>query len=474
MLGNNNIPDYNQDNDTYNKSFAEKNININRKTTPNKILKQLKNKKGVKMWDIDPSLLKDYADNMVVQIFVDTLSKDIAKYEYKIKSDDEVDKDLNKKINNIFLNKNWNQAIEETVRDISVTGNAFWVKHRYNNEEIGEIVIPNPETMYVHTNENGIIDGYVQKTGLDSGKFIDKDDVIHFKFSSSSDSFYSDSPVSKSKDVIEIIDELIIKEALDLKEGAQSGILTQTESHPTNPMNTEEWNDFVYNLTEANLGKRNKFGVTSGKYDWISFDSNYDDLKILERYKFHISNLGAAFKVNPSYVGFDFQNTNRATDESQRKSYKERGVYTLLNQLKDKINADLIQEFDDDKKFDWDYKDDDNTEEIQYYKELAETAKKLNESGINYEITDESISIIDNDGNTEEKDDENDDIDINMSKRKTEFVDEFDGDDFKSTLKNIEDEFDTRTDAFNHIKERMSGSMSLKTYYDWIESCNLK
>jgi len=47
-------------------------------------------------------------------------------------------------------------------------------------------------------------------------------------------------------------------------------------------------------------------------------------------------------KVNPSYAGFEFQNVNRATDESQREAFKQRGFRVLLRVLETGLNQGLV------------------------------------------------------------------------------------------------------------------------------------
>jgi len=49
-------------------------------------------------------------------------------------------------------------------------------------------------------------------------------------------------------------------------------------------------------------------------------------------------------KVNPSYAGFEFQNVNRATDESQREAFKQRGFRVLLRALESALNSGIIPE----------------------------------------------------------------------------------------------------------------------------------
>jgi hypothetical protein len=56
-------------------------------------------------------------------------------------------------------------------------------------------------------------------------------------------------------------------------------------------------------------------------------------------------------KVNPSYAGFEFQNVNRATDESQREAFKQRGFRVLLRVLETGLNQSVVPYLLDDSDF---------------------------------------------------------------------------------------------------------------------------
>jgi len=88
--------------------------------------------------------------------------------------------------------------------------------------------------------------------------------------------------------------------------------------------------------------------------DFTPITPSYQELQILERTKYWVTVLGSVFKVNPSYAGFDFENTNRATDTSQQEAYAQRGFRVLLRQLEESINRGLIwSDISEDLKFEF-------------------------------------------------------------------------------------------------------------------------
>lgn len=328
-----------------------------------------------------------------------------------------------------------------------------------------------------------------------------------------------------SLDQIDIIDELNLKEILDLTEGGIASIVSQTESHDTDPMNSQEWDQFV-NDVQSQRGERQHNVLAKGSFEETTLSTDYSNLELIERYKFHMNSISSAFKVNPSYVGFDFQNTNRATDESQRQSYKERGIKTTLEKFEQYFNKFLRREFGD-AEFIWDMEAESDKDKVEYYQNLAEAVQELQKAGVEFEITDSNITIPEDaeiqdmdqlskieevrmvsqlsdqdlnnivdstDTQEEEKDfDEcvtsvmQDNPDLSeeeaeaicaskkneLTQKQQEFVDSTDYDNFAEALIHTKNNADSQRKAIEEIKD-LTGSFSSRTYYNWLEDLNLR
>lgn len=484
MLGNNDLPS----DDRYTSHNTERKVknsvstsdNIERKVTPDSVKSNVK-KQGAQFWDTDPVRLRDYSKNSVVNIFIDTIATDISNYEYTVKNTDTTD--IQEFLRYGHPDKSFSAVIESTVRDLKIFGNHFWVLHKDTAGNIAEYVQPNPETMFIITDDQGYIDGYLYRDSSGQNVPLDKSEVIHFKNSASTNGKYAKSDIEPITDIIEIIDEIEMKEISNLREGPQSGVLSLKEDHPTDPMDSQEWDAFTDDITSKNKGKRHTFGVTRGDFEFIPFEDSYSDMELRDRYKMFIQVIAAKMDVNASYVGFDFENTNRATDESQRESYKERGVSNVLNKLAETINHSLIPELTDDPEatFTWDLKDTDEMEEVDYYERMGNAVEALQNAGIQAEVTDEDhiqlVGTISDDTNNnnnvdgDEMDEEQEKSDeyAALSKRKKEVVDAVENDSFAETIQNIDSMHKNRTDAIEHVDSLIKGTLSNSTYYNWVD-----
>jgi phage portal protein BeeE len=530
MIGENDLPGLTSDNDgnTVSKEVGNdaEDRSIKRKVTPDSYKDSI-TRDGILYWDNDPATLRDYANNVVVRTFIDTKARDVAKQDWQISvGDEEIDEEAEKFLRYAHPSKSWQDLVEATSRNLDILGNSFWVVHFYENkDEPAEIIDPNPATMFIEKDEDGFIKNYVHNPVDGSPTAIPPEQVLHFKLKSDTSTTYSNSFVSDSTDIIEILDEIERKEALNLKKASQSGMLTQTDTHPTDPLTGEQWGDLVDYVTDTNQGKTHQISVAKGEFEFIPFEGKYKDLELRDRYKLWIAALGAQFGVNPSYVGFDFENVNRATDESQRQSYKERGIQTIMANIESKINHKLIPHIAEDEraKFKWQTKEQDELDEVEYYERLGNAVQAIEEAGLSAEVTDDDkINIVDMpdvDENEEVPEQEsepvqepekleecvesileenaditeseayaicNDEIEKSdvkghvtddksgLSERKQEFMEAVPFRSFKDALVWLDSTFDARTDAYEWADSMLDGSLSKSTYYNWLEECDLK
>lgn len=494
-----------------------KDSNIDRKVLPQDVQKYMRNQDNVVPWETDPVTLRDYSNNAIIQAFIDTLAKDVSAVEYNVVTDDgEQESEVMNFLKNASPDKSYRDLIEATVRDLLTYGNAFWVIHRYkDSDEPAEIVSPDPSTMFIVTDDDGYTEGYAQKQQSRKSKVINKEDVIHFNWASSNLRKYSRSPVETVMDYIDIIEELLVKERLDLVEGGVSAIISQTEDHDTQPLSSSEHSE-LETAFNSKKGLRHANIFTRGSFERTEIGTNYSDMDIIERYNSHIQKIASAFKIPPSYAGIDYENTNRATDENQTANYEMKGINVILQQLKSKINQELIPEFEDDDtsiKFEWSIETNRDLDKIDYYKELGEAVQELSKAGVPFDVTDNGISIPDDVeldspekqnktmnvqmitdmialldeydlGNIEEEISEDIEEDSKesevgevetLSDRQKELVENVEGvDNFVEAIKYIENSTKTRSESIQMCKECLGGSLSNSTYYSWLEQVGIK
>jgi hypothetical protein len=198
--------------------------------------------------------------------------------------------------------------------------------------------------MYKMVDKHGFTDGYAQAsfTAFDVAIEFDIEEVVWFTWSQGGrDTYqYGYGPVEKGKPIIELLDELSKKELKDLKEGAPPGVLSARED-ADNPVPPEEF-DRVDEQWDLKEGERHRHIVSRGDWEYVPLSPGYKELQLLERSKFWIHSLGGVFKVNAPYAGFDFQEGNRAQNESQAEAFRQRGFRVMLRYLEESLNKQLL------------------------------------------------------------------------------------------------------------------------------------
>lgn len=512
--------------------------NIDRKVLPSDVREWGRQRNNVLMWETDPKTLRDYAENSIVQAFIDTLAKDVSSIEWDVidNSADEQAEEVKEFLTQAHPQKTFRDVLESTVRDLLELGNAFWVIHRYeDSDEPAEIVVPDASTMFKVVDDDGFLEGYAQKHSNNKSEVIPKKDVVQFQWSSASDRNYARSPVETTMDQIDIIEELLLKEQLDLTEGGVSSIISQTDDHETNPLSSKEWKKIKNQVTQQE-GARHVNVITRGSFERTQIGTNYDEMNILERYKTHIQTISSAFKIPASYAGLDYENTNRATDQNQTENYRQKGIKIAIQQIKTRINKDLMPQIEEGTEFTWNIETEQDLQDVEYYTQLSEAVMGLQEAGVPFEVSNNQISIpegaevtmnelqqveeanmlaelsdkdieeviatkppeveecvesvlednpdmskaeayaICQEQNSDEKEDEpwkelNDPE--NLTERKEQLVKALGVDSFSHAVWLLEDDNDKRSDAFDEASELLDG-MSKSTYYSWLEEVGLK
>lgn len=341
---------------------VEKQGNVNRRAETNADIRAAIDDDNVVPKPYDPTFLRDISANAVVQAYIDTLSQDVASTSWDIKPRDEtteVDEavldTVKRSVKHLHPEESFPDVLEQTTRILLELGDATWVKHYDERGTIAEAIPVDSSTFFKRVDRYGITEGYVQATSRhDRPVPFETREVIWFEWSNRPDRFYGQGPLEKAANEVELLEELAYKERLDLEQGSPPGVLSPQAIDEFGGLpNTDDWEAFVddFRLDE---GERHRVGYAPIPVDYTALNPTYQELQYLERSKYWVTVLGAVFKCNPSYVGFDFENTNRATDESQQEAYAQRGFRVTLRQIEEAINRNLIwQEFSEDVVFEF-------------------------------------------------------------------------------------------------------------------------
>ena len=313
----------------------------------------------------DPVFLRDISANAVVQAYIDTLSQDVASAAWSIKARDE-DADISdealakveRRVRQLPPGQNsFRDLLESTTRVLLELGDATLVKHYYeDSNRLAEVVPVDSASFFKKVDNHGITEGYIQvshQSGQKKGEYS-VDDVVWVEWSSRPDRFYGQGPLEKAQNEVELLEELAEKERLDLIQGSPPGVVSPEVLDDYGGLpNDEDWETFVESM-RLDEGERHRMGYSKTPVDFEPITPNYQELQILERSKYWVTVLGSVFKVNPSYAGFDFENVNRATDQSQQEAYAQRGFRVTLRQVEEALNRALVwDEFSPDIKFEF-------------------------------------------------------------------------------------------------------------------------
>lgn len=298
----------------------------------------------------DPNLLRDLSSSTVPQTYVDTLAQDAASANWRLKpidEDAEVDPteiaQVERRLRNLVPDSTFPEFLEEWSRSILRLGDGTVVKHYPDGDPenpVGEIVHIDSATMFKQLDENGFPNGYVQMTSEPEsrgagqefeGTPLELEEVVWVSWARRGNHIYGEGPVEKGQDTIEVLEEIMEKEILDLVQGMPPGVISRPPDSEV-AIDSADWENFKDDM-RLNEGERHRVGFAKWPVDYTPLSPNYQEMQLLERYKTKVTELGGVFKVNPSYAGFEFENVNRATDESQRQAYKQRGFQVLISRL---------------------------------------------------------------------------------------------------------------------------------------------
>ena len=400
-----------KDNSTVNKQRARsataRKAEVERRNQlPPDLARSIRNR-GAATKPYDADWLQTLAQNWVAQAYIDTMAQDLATAPWHLKprdeetniSDDELS-EAERKLQMLHPEKSFRDLREMAARNTLKVGDGAWVKHYDTNGDLAEAIPVDTSRMFKQTDRHGLTEGYVEVSYSMSQVQTEweLEEVVWFEWSSREDHVYGQGPVEKGADVIEVLEELGDKEMKDLQEGMPPGIVSVKEDEDT-PMAVDSYEKVKqnWNLKE---GERHRAIVSMGDWQFTPLDPGYQDLQFMERNKLWIQSLGAVFKVNAPYAGFDFQEGNKAQNTAQTEAYKQRGFHVLLRQMEEAINRQLIwEDLSEDMEFEFETVT--STEEMkaeaEYQDQLATAAEHWDNLGRDVTLRDGRIEIEDGD-----------------------------------------------------------------------------
>jgi len=385
-----------------------------RKTSlPPKLARSVRNREGA-MKPYDAGWLKELSENWVVQAYIDTMAQDAATAPWSLKPRDErteVDADAiadaERKLEQLNPEKSFRDLREMAAKNTLKLGDGAWVKHYYPDGGLAEAVPVDSSRLYKIVDDHGMTEQYIEVSFSERAvsQRYDLEEIVWFEWSSREDHVYGMGAVEKGSDVIEVLEELGEKEKKDLKEGMPPGIVSVKEDEDT-PMAVDSYEKVKSNW-KLKEGERHRAIVSMGDWQFTPLDPGYQELQFMERNKLWIQSLGAVFKVNAPYAGFDFQEGNKAQNTAQTEAYKQRGFHVLLRQMEEAINRQLVwPDISEDLKFEFETvtSTEEKQSEAQYQDQLAAAAESWDNLGRDVALHDGRLEI--EDGPVEAPDDQ--------------------------------------------------------------------
>jgi len=337
--------------------FVQKQEARRRAQLPEALQETVEDTESVAKKPYDPVLLRDLASSTIPQTYTDTLAQDLASANWRLRArDDDADvsddviAEAERKLRNLVPDSTFSEFLEETARTLLRLGDATIVKHYPGGDPtnpVAEAVHVDSATMFKKLDEDGFPAGYVQFTGqtTDRGQEFEGtdlvlDEVIWISWARRGNHVYGEGPVEKGRETIEVLEEIAEKELLDLIQGMPPGVISRPLDAEV-PVDSADWENFKDDM-RLNEGERHRLGYANFPVDYQPLTPNYQELQLLDRYTTKVTELGGVYKVNPSYAGFDFENVNRATDESQQAAYKQRGFKVLTSRVEEALTLGLV------------------------------------------------------------------------------------------------------------------------------------
>ncbi|AGM11797.1 portal protein [Haloarcula californiae tailed virus 2] len=354
----------------------------------------------------DAAFLAEIAQHPVAQAYIDTMAQDaatapwsITQRDERIEVDDTVLADVERTLEDLHPEKSFRDLREMAARNTLKLGDGAWVLHFYSgSQELAEAIPVDTQRLYKVVDEHGITQGYIEVSHRNRAVTNEYalEEVAWFEWSSRPSGVYGQGPVEKGVEVLEVLEELSDKEIKDLEEGMPPGIVSVKEDEDT-PMAVDAYENVKDNW-ELKEGERHRAIVSMGDWQFTPLSPGYQELQFLERNKFWIQALGAVFKVNAPYAGFDFQEGNKAQNQAQAAAYAQRGFRVLLRQMQEAINRQVIwPHLSEDVQFEFETEQtpEEQQAHAEYLQALGDAAEQWDNLGRDVTFRDGSIEVED-------------------------------------------------------------------------------
>lgn len=397
------------------KRSGQRKQEVDRKTgLPPDLGRAVDRENGV-MKPYDPSFLQDIANHPVAQAYIDTMAQDAATAPWSMVARDERMEvpeetlaDAERVLEDLHPENSFRDLREIAARNTLTLGDGAWVLHFYaGSDEVAEAVPVDTKRLYKVVDEHGLTEGYIEVSNRkrEIVNTYELEEVVWFEWASRPGGIYGQGPVQKGVDTLEVLEELSDKELKDLQEGMPPGIVSVKEDEDT-PMAVDAYENVKQNW-DLKEGERHRAIVSMGNWDFTPLSPGYQELQFLERNKFWIQALGAVFKVNAPYAGFDFQEGNKAQNQAQADAYAQRGFRVLLRQMQEAINRQIVwPHISEDIQFEFETEQtaEQRQQQAQFLQSLGDAAEQWDNLGRTVTYRDGTIEV--EDGEVEAPEDE--------------------------------------------------------------------
>jgi HK97 family phage portal protein len=226
------------------------------------------------------------------------------------------------------------QFIESTILDLSLHGNAYWVKGRLGNE-VFELQRVRPEYMVPLTNNGELVGWLCRVSGVDQWT-RPTDDIVHFRRSNPVDDFIGLSPIAAMR--IEIGLGVSAQNAntdFMLNGAMLQGFLSVPEDI------TDEQFEVLQGEWKANKSKKFRTPILPKPTEFVPTNMNPADAQFIETAKVSRERLSAAYRYPLPEL-----NVNSTPDILRRALYLD-AVKPLTTIIEEGIEAFLMPEWDD-------------------------------------------------------------------------------------------------------------------------------
>ena len=326
--------------------------------------------------------IRKYAKSCWVQMVTNAICKQIMTTKWDVVPEDEEDKtDYEEQINKVTTllnqpNRNgdsfWDVWIP-FLRDVLEIDAGVVYKGKNVAGELVELFAYDGSKFLINLDEHGIInedEGYFQysfRFPKSQPNPFRKDEIIYGRLNTNTEYYpYGFSPLQSIQQEVEVMIQSTRYNKEFFKNNAIPDAIVSV------PMERNQMELFKQAWKKEVAGQAHKlmFHNTEG-IDVKALATSNKDMEWLEGQRWYFHCVFAAFGLSPQEVGF-YENSNRATGDSQERISVKNAIKPYLKLIEDKINRDIIPELagEDNIKFKW-FPKDDAAEKIEHDQTMA-------------------------------------------------------------------------------------------------------